>query len=114
MGCDYYIQTELVIEYKDNNGRINTIYTDRFIERGYIYGYKDEDSDDDEETAYKKYEAEIQQRIKENTFDKILFQNEEWNKDSYKNKYENNLIKTYSQIGKIIKVYKKKTAWGRY
>lgn len=65
MGCDYYIQTELVIQYKESSSRINTIYTNRCVEKGYIFTYKDEDSDDDEETAHKKYKAEIQKRIKE-------------------------------------------------
>lgn len=113
MGCDYYIQTELVIQYKESSSRINTIYTNRCVEKGYIFTYKDEDSDDDEETAHKKYKAEIQKRIKENTFDKLLFQNEKWVKESYEKKYKNHLIKSYSQIAKIIKVYKKTIAWER-
>jgi len=40
MGCDYYIQNELVIEYHDKSGRINTIYTNRSVEKGYVFNYQ--------------------------------------------------------------------------
>lgn len=50
MGCDYYIQTELVIEFIDKDGKICTIYTNRELQKGYIFSYPDEDSDDDMET----------------------------------------------------------------
>ena len=113
MGCDYYIQTELVIEYNSTDGRINTLYTNRTLKKGYVFNYKDEDSDDDEETAHKKYSAEIERIIKENTFNKILFENEQWIKESYRTKYEPYLMKTYKEIIKFIKVYKKTTAWER-
>ena len=68
MGCDYYIKTELIIEYLDKNGRFSTIYTDVFINKGYIFQISDYDSDDDWETADKKYNEEIQRRIEENTY----------------------------------------------
>lgn len=113
MGCDYYIQTELVIEYEDKNGRLCSIYTNRELQKGYIFNYQDQDSDDDLETSDKKYQAEIERRIAENTYNKILFVNGEWVKESYKKKYEEHLMKTYKEIMKIHKVYKKASAWKR-
>lgn len=111
MGCDYYIQNELVIEYEDKNGKINTIFTDRTIKSGYIF-IQDKDSDDTE-TQYKKFNAELERTIKANKYNKMLFENGEWVKESYKTKYEGYLMKTYRDIIKIIKVYKKKSAWER-
>ena len=114
MGCDYYIQCELVIEYKCKDGRINTIYTNRSIEKGYVYHYRDQDSDDDDITCDKKFKAEIERRIKKNTYNKMLFQNGAWVKESYKTRYEADLIRNYKDIEKIMKIYKKKKAWERH
>lgn len=113
MGCDYYIQTELIIEYNDKAGRINTIYTNRKLERCYVFHYQNKDSDDDLDTMDKKHRAEIERRIKNNTYNKILYQNGEWVKESYKRKYEDYLFKTYKDIVKFIKIYKKYSAWER-
>lgn len=77
MGCDYYIQTELVIEYIDIIGRISSICTNRDITKSYIFNYPAQDSDDDQETCYKKYQAEIERKIEKNTYDKVLFENDE-------------------------------------
>jgi len=111
MGCDYYIQNELVIEYESKAGKRNTIFTDRTTEKGYIFKASDYDSDDDEDTAYNKYKAEIQRRIEDNTYNKMLFENEVWIKESYKKKYEDYILKTFNQIHKIKKVYKRTSAW---
>jgi hypothetical protein len=113
MGCDYYIQTELVIEYIDIVGRISSIRTNRSLDRGYIYQSHDYDSDDDQETCYKKYKAEIAKKIAENTYNKILFENDEWVKESYKKKYEEKLKREFKEIHKFKKIYKKATAWER-
>jgi len=113
MGCDYYIQTELVIEYIDKNGRLSTIYTDIFINKGYIFQISDYDSDDVWETADKKYNAEIQRRIQENTYNKFIFDNDNWIKQSYKKKFEQRLMREFKEIDNIKKIYKKTTAWKR-
>jgi hypothetical protein len=113
MGCDYYIQKELVIEYQAKNGKIYTIYTNRTIEKGYIFSYPNEDSDDDKDTSYTKYRDELEKKITENTYDKILFENGRWIEESYKKKYENYLNETCNNISKLLKVYKKITAWER-
>ena len=113
MGCDYYVQTELVIEYLDKIGRLSIIYTDRVINKGYIYQPSDYDSDDDYETAGKKYDAEIERRIAENTYDKFIFNDDNWIKESYKTKYNERLRREFKDIENIKKIYKKTTAWQR-
>jgi hypothetical protein len=113
MGCDYYVQTELVIEYVDIIGRISLIRTNYSLDRGYIYQSPDYDSDDDQETCYKKYKAEIAKKIEENTYNKILFENDEWVKESYKKKYDVFLKREFKEIHKFKKIYKKVTAWER-
>ena len=107
MGCDYYLQSELVIVYEDKNCKLCTIYTNTKIEKGYVFTYKDQDSDDDDITAQNKFQAEIERQIKENTYNKILFENGYWVKKSYKTNYESYLTKTFPEIAKIIKIYKK-------
>jgi hypothetical protein len=113
MGCDYYIQTELVIEYIDIIGRISSICTYRDITKCYIFNYPDEDSDDDVETSHKKYLAEINRKIEENTYDKVLFENNAWIKESYRKNYEEQLKREFKEICKFKKIYKKVTAWER-
>jgi hypothetical protein len=113
MGCDYYIQKELVFEYQAKTGKIHTIYTGRTIQKGFIFSYPNEDSDDDTITANKKYQIELERKIKENTYDKILFKNGKWIDESYKKKYEHLLNETCKDILQVIKVYKKMTAWER-
>ena len=110
MKCHYYIQKELVIEYQAKNGKIYTIYTDRRVQKGFIFSYPDEDSDDDFITAHSKFQAELHKKIKENTYDKILFKNGKWIDETYKKKYENSLNEICRDISHLIRVYKKITA----
>jgi hypothetical protein len=113
MGCDYYIQSEIVIEYIDKMGRKSVIHTNLERNNKYIYNYNDYDSDDDQETADKKYLAEIERQIKQNTYDKVLFDNNDWIKESYKKKYDEQLKREFKEIFIIKKIYKKVTAWKR-
>jgi hypothetical protein len=109
MGCDYYIQTDLVIEYLDKMGRLSLIYTNRSIKRGYLF----KELDNDTETSYKKYKAEIQIIIKNNTYNKILFDNANWVKETYKKNYKADIKRQFREIDNIQKIYKKTTAWER-
>jgi predicted methyltransferase len=106
MGCDYYIQKEFVIEYECKDGKINTIVTNKTTEKGYIFSFQNEDSDDDMETENNKFYAELERMIDENTYDKILFENDNWVKETYKKRYQDYLFKTFNQIYKLKKVYK--------
>ena len=113
MGCDYYIQTELVIEYQDRLGRLSFIYTDREIKERYIFQYSNYDSDDDDETMYQKYKVELEKQIAKNTYNKILFDNDNWVEDSYKKNYEDRIRRDFEQVNNIKKIYKKFTSWKR-
>lgn len=110
MGCDYYIQTELVIEFRDKDSKISVIHTNIKLQKVYIFSYPNQDLDDDIDTQDKKFQTELERRIQENTYNKMLFKNEVWIKETYKKKYENYLFKTYKDIVKLIKIYKKYTA----
>lgn len=113
MGCDYYVKTELVIEHLDSRGRLYFTYTNFNLEKGYIHQPSDYDSGDNLETDGKKYKAEIQRRIEENTYNKVLFENNEWIKESYKKNYEDMIKRDFKEITNIKKIYKKITAWER-
>ena len=106
--------TELQLYEKNEenkSGKNHTIYTDRKVTKSYIFSYPDDDSDDDLETMNKKYRAELERKIKENTYDKILFKNGKWLEESYKKEYENTINESCSDILQLLKVYKKMTAW---
>lgn len=111
MGCDYYIHSDLVIEYFDNKGTISTTRTNRTIEKCYICDVPDEDSDDDQETQYKKYIEEIERLVLKNTYKKILYENEKWIKTSYEKKYAKDLPLLCPGMVKIVKIYKDYGAW---
>ena len=110
MGYDYCIQNELVIEYNDNSGKICTIYTNRVINNRCL-SLTNKNDFTDFDTNRVIYMIEIEKKINDNTYNKILFENAEWTNESYKIKYERYLLKRYPEIKKIIKVYKKYSAW---
>jgi len=110
MRYDYYIQMEIAFEYLTKNCKHYTIYTDRTIKKGFVFNYADQDTDDDLITANRKLRAELERKIKENTYDKILFKNGKWIDETYKKKYENSLNEICRDISHLIRVYKKITA----
>lgn len=107
MVYDYYIQSELVIEYYDKIGRINTIYTNRKIQKSCLFDYENIDSDYNSST----YKDGLARKIEANKYNKMLFENGEWVKESYQSKYEKYIMKTYKDVVKIIKIYKKYSSW---
>ena len=113
MGCDYYTQSELVIEYVDDKGARSVTKTGRTLEKGYVFSIPDEDSDDDEETQYQKFKEELTRRINKNTYKKILYENDVWVKSSYEKKYVKDLKMICPRMVKLVKVYKDYTAWER-
>jgi hypothetical protein len=114
MGCDYYVQTEVVVKFLDTKGNLDTVETQQEIESKYIGYVSDYDSDDDDDTAHKKYEAQLAKRMKESCEkDKVLYENSHWVKDSYQLRYEALLKANFPQIQQFIKVYKTTTAWPR-
>jgi len=114
MGCDYYTQSELVIEYVDDKGAISKTRTNRVLEKGYVFSVPDADSDDDYETQSKKYDEYIEKMINEHTYKKMLYDNEEWIKSSYEKKYAKDLNIICPRMVKLVKVYKDHSAWKRF
>lgn len=113
MGCDYYVQSDLVVVYYDNKGTLSTTRTNRILEKGYIMELPDKDSDDDEDTQYKKWKDELRRRIEKYTYKKILYEDEKWIKASYEKRYLNDLQILCPRIVKVIKIYKDYYAWER-
>lgn len=101
----YYIKSELVIEYKDNEGKFSIIYTNLYVKKKYIYKPTDYDSDDDDKNI--KITDELDEEHNKNISNKILYINDEWIKKSYKKKYQHLLNKLSRDISRVIKIYKK-------
>lgn len=112
MTFDYCVQTELVIEYVDMCGIIHKTRTNTEIKKKYILGVQDEDSDDDYQTQLDKYNEELQKCIKKNTYNKILYENHLWVKDSYKKRYIKQIQCLCPGLHKLLRVYKTHSAWG--
>jgi hypothetical protein len=112
MGCDYFSQSKLIIEYRDEQDvcHTKTIYTSD-LEKHYMGSY-DYDSDDDYATKSTKYDLALEQAIREHNYEKILYMDEEWLKTSYKTNYEN-MCSHMVKMGTMIKLYKKYSAWER-
>jgi hypothetical protein len=107
MDLDCYTQSKLVIEYLDKNNVKSVIYTDLKLLKGKISHYLDSDNDDlDQENRLR-----IEKRIDKNKYDKMLFENDQWIKKSYKKHYKKSIIKEFKDISKIIKIYKNLSSW---
>jgi hypothetical protein len=113
MGCDYYVQTELVIEYTDIYSVIHKTQTDRSIEKRYLIFIPYKDSDDDSETEEKKYNEQLNKCIQKNTYKKMLYENETWVKERYNKRYIRLISILCPNLHKINRVYKNYTAWER-
>jgi hypothetical protein len=97
--CHYYLQSELIIEYTDKNGRRCVIKTMRKLERCYIT----------EETSF-DFDKEVERILSKKNYDKILYENG-WIKESYRKKYANILCREFKEVTNIRKIYKKTTSW---
>ena len=111
MVCDYYVQNELVIEYADRYGVFHKTTTNAAIKKHYIMTIPDDDSDDDIETQLYKYNKEIEKCIKKHTYNKMLYDNSCWVKESYKKRYNKELSHLCPNLYKMFKVYKTHNAW---
>ena len=105
MSCDYYTQSELVIEFIDEKGCMCKTKTNRLLKKGYVFNIPNKDSDD-----YKKY---IEKMIDKNTYKKVLYENETWVKKLYENRYLQELKMICPRMVKLIKMYKDYIAWER-
>ena len=111
MVCDYYIQSELVIEFIETNGALSKTRTNRIVKRGYIMNIPDNDSDDDFETQEIKYNKELEKIMSQNTYNKILYENDRWIKLSYEKRYLKDIHILCPTMVKLIKIYKENTTW---
>lgn len=107
MVCDYYVKTELVIEYADKYRVIHKTRTNTIIERQYIMSVPE---DDDFEPQLDKYNKKIKKCIQKNTYNKMLYEDGCWVKESYKKKYKKLSI-FCPNLHKLLKVYKSHSAW---
>lgn len=106
MHCDFYIQTELVIEYIDVNGANSKTHTDRKIENFSVSYVDGIDSDDDFETIREKHELEVQTQMNLKRKTKHLFSNGKWAKESYKKRYESYIYSICPRMEQLTCVYK--------
>lgn len=111
MTFDYCVQTELVIEYIDMCGVTHKTRTNTEINKKYIMTIPDYDSDDDFETQINRYNKELQKCIKKNTYNKMLYENQVWVKESYKKRYDKQISCICPNLYRLTKVYKNHSAW---
>jgi len=82
-----------------------------FSKKRYIFTYPDYNSDDDNDITNTKINIEIERKIKKNTYDKIIFDNDIWIKESYKKRYQGLFKREFKEIDNIKKIYKTNIAW---
>jgi len=96
MGCDYYIDTDLVVYYKNSSNYKTYILLQH--ERGYFY---DISVDSDEEG--------IQEQLEPRMKPIVIYKNDVFCKPSFEDKYKNMIIhhlpsdKTWADIAKVVK-----------
>ena len=110
MCCDYYVQTELVIEFIDCCGSLSKTKTNRIIEPRYLTNMTDIDKDDLEK--YKHWcNNQIKYDIDKNTYKKIIYCDNNWLKQSYKKKYLKQILLICPRMVGLVRVYENYTAW---
>ena len=101
---EYYVQTDLVVEYIDINDKYCIIYTNRDICKKIIETYQN--YNDDIVTQKKKINKKINKKIDKYTFHK-MFYDHKWLKETYRETYEIFLKYSFKEIHKLIRVYNK-------
>ena len=94
----------------DASGKHHTLYTNRKMLKGYIqYDVASEDDDDelDQPTATNRYLVLLTEKLNKNTYNKMFYDNDNWQKSRYKKKYEKYLTKVVPINSSIIKIFKK-------
>jgi len=104
MNYSYYIQTELVFEYIDNNGKSSLTRTDRKLEKKYLQNISNEDLEQN------NYNEKLEKIINKPIRKKILYENEVWRNESYEKRYLKILKIICPRMIKLLKIYKSYTA----
>lgn len=107
MGCDIIVQIGLEITYKD--GRNDFIEIDRlnqYFDENICFDFNSDLSDDEKDAFFEEKFLQI------NYKPLILYENDSWVKENYKEKYthnfsEYNFIINISDVDKIEKIQKK-------
>lgn len=107
MGCDYYTEKQLIINYISQKGQICTIITNTIRGKGYI---NVDDYDEDNDVEFLK---RLEKKINKKTYIKIIYENKFWIKDKYQKKYEEKLRKKFPEIKEFIKIYRDSIAWAK-
>ena len=71
----------------------------------------DEDSGEDLETQQNRYNREVDKYVKTNTYDKMLYVNNSWVKETYKKRYFKQISNICPTMYRIHAVYKSHLAW---
>ena len=109
MTCDYYVEKSTVIEYMKETGEISILVYNIYKYKGYILSYSI-DVKDRKDQNYKKL---LDRAIKKHTYIKILYDEEGWTKDEYKEKYKIKLEKKNLDPNRVVKIYKDYASWHR-
>jgi hypothetical protein len=106
MVCDYVVESYLVIEYVDEQKRICKVTTNCKRECCYLDELPEHKLLDGENIKIESRNIYLNQKIQEKTRKKILFENDNWVKNSYKKRYKKGCYSNYIKSYKLIKIYK--------
>jgi len=103
MGCDYYTEKSIIINYISSKGETCRIITNTKRERGFINKY---------EPNTDKFNKKMNKYTTKNTYKKMIYENNTWLQDTYQEKYETKFRKWFPHIKDFIQIYKASVAWG--
>lgn len=105
MGCDYLIETSLVIEFYSIKGEICKIVTNTKRKKGFLYKYNEKSEKSE------KYVKKLEKKMGKKCYIKTIYENKTWSRDNYQEKYETKLRSWFPRIDTFIKIYKDSISW---
>ena len=103
MGCDYYVQKSIHIEYIDTEtGELHEKIIRNPASKEYLYLPDYEILDNTYEMVFKKFDIELKRRILKCTYIEKLYEHGQWISETYKNQY--NHILTNNDTLQIIQI----------
>lgn len=102
MGCDYLVETALVIEFYSTKGEICKIVTNTKRKKGFLYKYNEKSE---------KYVKKLEKKMWKNCYTKTIYENKIWTRNNYQEKYETKLKTWFPRIDTFIKIYKDSISW---
>lgn len=107
MPCDYYVEKSTVIEYMKETGEISNLVYNTHRYKGYLLSY----SVDVKDRQHQNYKKLLDRAIKKHTYIKILYDQDGWVKDKYKESYRIKLEKKNLDPSRVVKIYKDYITW---